>query len=87
MTPFGVRSLSIYDPYYRLGDNYWTSPIWININFLIVKALHKFSSSAVIVDEVKSEIRLAYEQLRGGVIDMIASEYERTGYIWEVYDD
>ena len=34
-TEFGIRSLSKYDPYYRLGDNYWTSPIWMNINFLI----------------------------------------------------
>lgn len=43
LTPFGVRSLSIYDPYYRLGDNYWTSPIWMSINFLITSSLHKYS--------------------------------------------
>lgn len=38
-TPYGIRSLSVYDPYYKLGDNYWTSPIWMNINFLIASAL------------------------------------------------
>lgn len=40
LTPHGVRSLSKNDPYYKLGDNYWTSPIWMNINFLILKSLY-----------------------------------------------
>jgi len=43
LTDYGLRSLSIYDPFYRLGDNYWTSPIWMNINFLIISALYRYS--------------------------------------------
>jgi len=42
---YGIRSLSKFDPYYRLGDDYWTSPIWMNINFLITSALHSYSTS------------------------------------------
>jgi mannosyl-oligosaccharide glucosidase len=53
MTPYGLRSLSIYDPYYRLGDNYWTSPIWMNINFLIIKALHSFSTDSQIEEVLR----------------------------------
>lgn len=41
-TDYGIRSLSINDDYYRLGDNYWTSPIWMNINYLIVTALYNY---------------------------------------------
>ena len=41
-TDFGIRSLSKYDPYYEKADNYWTSPIWMNMNYLIVAALHSF---------------------------------------------
>mmetsp|Transcript_63413 Transcript_63413/g.87599 ORF Transcript_63413/g.87599 Transcript_63413/m.87599 type:complete len:99 (-) Transcript_63413:284-580(-) len=42
-TNYGIRSLSINDDYYRLGDNYWTSPIWMNINYLIVTALYNYA--------------------------------------------
>jgi len=37
---FGVRSLSKKDPYYGTDENYWRSPIWININYMILKNLH-----------------------------------------------
>ena len=36
---------------------------------------------------LRTEIKHAYESLRLGLIDMIANEYTRTGFIWEVYDD
>lgn len=36
---FGIRSLSKSDELYGTDENYWRSPIWINMNFLIVKEL------------------------------------------------
>lgn len=87
LTDYGVRSLSKNDPYYRLGDNYWTSPIWMNINFLIIKSLHGYSLDESIEESLRVRIEATYKQLRMGVIDMISNEYERTGFIWEVYDD
>jgi mannosyl-oligosaccharide glucosidase len=36
---FGVRSLSKTDEFYGTDENYWRSPIWINMNYLIVKNL------------------------------------------------
>ena len=38
-SPYGIRSLSVSDPYYGKGDGYWTGPIWVNINYLILRAL------------------------------------------------
>lgn len=87
LTAYGVRSLSINDPYYRLGDNYWTSPIWMNINYLIISALSKYSVDSTVEPQLRGEIGAHYQTLRKGVVDMIAGEYERTGFIWEVYDD
>lgn len=86
-TDFGIRSLSVNDPYYRLGDNYWTSPIWMNINFLITGAFYKFSQDASIEEGLSVEIQKAYQELRLNLINMITSQYTETGYIWEVYDD
>lgn len=86
-TPYGIRSLSIYDPYYKLGGNYWKSPIWININFLISSALHTYSKDQSINTALQTEIGDSYQSLRIALIDMISNEYTRTGFIWEVYDD
>jgi len=36
---YGIRSLSKRDADYGSGENYWKSPIWININYLIVDRL------------------------------------------------
>ena len=36
---YGIRSLSKRDEFYKTGENYWRSPVWMNINFLIVKNL------------------------------------------------
>lgn len=38
-TPFGLRSLSKSDEFYQTGEDYWRSPIWMNMNYLAVKAL------------------------------------------------
>lgn len=38
-SPYGLRSLSQKSPNYGTGENYWRSPVWININYLAVKAL------------------------------------------------
>jgi mannosyl-oligosaccharide glucosidase len=37
---YGIRSLSKSDEFYGTGENYWRGPIWINMNYLILKNLH-----------------------------------------------
>jgi mannosyl-oligosaccharide glucosidase len=37
---FGIRSLSKKDEFYGTDENYWRSPIWMNINYLVVKNLY-----------------------------------------------
>lgn len=38
-SPYGIRSLSKQDRLYGTAEIYWRSPIWININYLILKQL------------------------------------------------
>ena len=85
-TQFGVRSLSSADPYYKLGDDYWTSPIWMNINFLITMALHRYSSDETLSETLRASIETSYQALRIGLINMIVDSYTTTGFIWEVYN-
>ena len=37
---YGIRSLSKSDEFYETGENYWRSPIWMNMNYLAVKSLY-----------------------------------------------
>lgn len=38
----GVRSLSKTDQFYLHSSNYWRGAIWINVNFLVLRGLHKY---------------------------------------------
>ena len=38
-SPHGIRSLSKKDEFYGTEENYWRSPVWMNMNYLIVSQL------------------------------------------------
>ena len=40
-SPYGLRSLSASHPDFGKGENYWKGPIWIQMNYLALSALHK----------------------------------------------
>lgn len=37
---YGIRSLSKKDEFYGTAENYWRSPVWINVNYLVLKNLY-----------------------------------------------
>ncbi|GEQ68174.1 hypothetical protein JCM33374_g1841 [Metschnikowia sp. JCM 33374] len=86
---FGIRSLSKSSEYYRTAENYWRSPIWMNINYLVLESLAHYNdvSSAYLSDTLKSKIDDVYTNLRANLIENVRSEWERTGFVWEQYDD
>ncbi|KAK7466923.1 Processing alpha glucosidase I [Stygiomarasmius scandens] len=83
-SPYGIRSLSAAHPEFGQGENYWKGPIWIQMNYLVLKALHE----TYVVQEgpYQSRAQEIYKELRKNVIDNVFKEYERTGYVWEQYD-
>lgn len=40
-SPYGLRSLSAAHPEFGQGENYWKGPIWVQMNYLALGALHK----------------------------------------------
>ena len=38
-SPYGLRSLSLKDQFHGTGENYWRSPVWININYMVLQRL------------------------------------------------
>ena len=88
-TNYGLRSLSTQDPYYRrsnaVGDApYWRAPIWINSNYLALKALRHY---AEVDGPEQQRCMKLYTQLRENVLETVRVEFENSGDLWEHYDD
>ncbi|KAL9019950.1 MAG: hypothetical protein Q9185_002804 [Variospora sp. 1 TL-2023] len=82
-SPYGLRSLSLSNPNYGTGENYWRSPVWININYLAVKALFDLSQSTGPHQQRASKL---HTDLRRNLVENVFREWERTGFAWEQYN-
>ncbi|XP_043919946.1 mannosyl-oligosaccharide glucosidase [Protopterus annectens] len=88
-TPYGLRSLSKSSPLYMKHNTehdgpYWRGAIWININYLAVRALYHYSK---IEGPYKQMAASLYQELRTNVITNVYRQYMTTGYIYEQYND
>ncbi|XP_061103094.1 mannosyl-oligosaccharide glucosidase isoform X2 [Conger conger] len=88
-TTYGLRSLSKADPMYMKRNTehdapYWRGPIWININYLAVRALHHYGNAEGPYRETAAAL---YQELRTNVVSNVYRQYMETGYIWEQYND
>jgi mannosyl-oligosaccharide glucosidase len=79
----GIRSLSPDHKLFGMGDNYWRSPIWININYLILTNLLTLARSA---GPEQIRCRSIYIELRRNIVHTVFSSWLETGYVWEQYD-
>ena len=82
-SPYGIRSLSKHDKLFGKEENYWRGKIWININFLTLKALYKYSS---IAGPYQEKAKMVYGELRKNVINNIYEQYRKGGFIYENYN-
>ncbi|XP_077992555.1 mannosyl-oligosaccharide glucosidase-like [Glandiceps talaboti] len=88
-TKYGLRSLSKSDPLYAKYNTehdppYWRGQIWINMNYLTVRALHHYAN---IDGPYKEQASGIYKELRTNIMNNIVKEYDRSGYVWEQYND
>lgn len=86
---YGIRSLSKSSELYRSGENYWRSPIWVQMNYLILDSLKHYHevSSPLLLKAAAEKLRETYRALRLNVVNNVFRNWEKTGFIWEQYDD
>ncbi|EFQ97264.1 mannosyl-oligosaccharide glucosidase [Nannizzia gypsea CBS 118893] len=80
---YGIRSLSKRDEFFGTGENYWKGPIWINMNYLVLKNLLSIAQVQGPYQEQASEM---YTKLRKNVVDNVFKEWKNTGFAWEQYN-
>ena len=78
-TNFGLASLLKKDEFYGIDSNYWRGPIWININFMVLRGLKLFYWEAPGVQDI-------YNSLRNNIIANVCGKFEERGYIFEHYN-
>jgi mannosyl-oligosaccharide glucosidase len=76
----GLRTLSKSDALFKTDENYWRGRIWINFNFLVLRALKNYYWTV-------EGIQQLYTELRQNVVDAVRNSWAKTGYFWEQYDD
>lgn len=86
---YGLRSLSKSSPLYMKRNTehdppYWRGQIWMNINYLALKALHHYGSQPGPYSEDAKRI---YVELRHNLVKNVINQYKRSGYVWEQYND
>lgn len=80
---FGIRSLSRKDEFYGTEENYWRSPIWININYMILQKLLELAQSS---SQSQKRAHEMYTQLRLNLVNTVFKSWKETGFAWEQYN-
>lgn len=87
-TKYGLRSLAKTSPLYMKYNTehdapYWRGSIWVNLNYLTVRAAYHYSNMD---GPYRENARKIYEELRKNLVQNIIKQYRKTGYLWENYD-
>ncbi|EFX01591.1 glycoside hydrolase, family 63 [Grosmannia clavigera kw1407] len=82
-SPHGIRSLSKKDPLYGTAENYWRSPVWMNINYMAVVRLHDLATQQ---GPFRAQALDLYSRLRRNLVDTVYKSWEETGFAWEQYN-
>lgn len=91
---YGIRSLSKQSPFYETEENYWRSPIWVNMNYLILKNLLKVATATTTTTTKKAsassphrkQAKEIYLQLRQNLVRNVFQQWKETGFAWEQYN-
>ncbi|KAK7368446.1 hypothetical protein VNO80_10472 [Phaseolus coccineus] len=87
-TEYGLRSLAKTSSLYMKHNTehdppYWRGPVWINMNYRILSALHHYSQ---VNGPYQEKAKAVYEELRSNLIRNIVRNYQQSGFLWEQYD-
>ncbi|GLU21850.1 hypothetical protein SLE2022_379620 [Rubroshorea leprosula] len=87
-TEYGLRSLSKTSTLYMKRNTehdppYWRGPIWMNVNCMILSALHRYS---LVNGPYRERAKTISDGLRSNLIRNVVQNYYQTVFLWEQYD-
>lgn len=69
---------------FKIFIYHFSGAIWINMNYMVLSALQHYAKTP---GPYADKARQIYAQLRTNLITNMYRVYEKTGHIWEQYDD
>ncbi|KAL0221106.1 hypothetical protein RCL1_000960 [Eukaryota sp. TZLM3-RCL] len=78
-SPAGIRSLSKQSKLFGSGENYWRGPVWINLNYLYLKAIKECYWENDVA-------RQSYHVIRSKIVKNVAQNYINSGFFYEQYN-
>ncbi|TKA68756.1 hypothetical protein B0A55_07403, partial [Friedmanniomyces simplex] len=82
-SPHGVRSLSRRDELFGSEEDYWRGPVWMNMNYLVVRELLSIAQKP---GPQQSKATKMYTALRQNLVDTVYNSWTETGFAWEQYN-
>jgi hypothetical protein len=61
-------------------DDYWTGPIWLNMNYMFLRALKR-----KYIALLGAEAQAVYDEVRGDLVANMGRVFKQTGKVWENY--
>ncbi|BHF57139.1 hypothetical protein SprV_0100008000 [Sparganum proliferum] len=91
-SPHGLRSLAANSPYYRRPNTehdppYWRGAIWLNMNYLALQSLRYYAREPGTPFPVAQRAEDLSRNLTASLLSTVLGEFNRTGFLWEQYDD
>lgn len=89
-SPYGLRSLSSADKYYRTEEDYWRGPVWMPLNVLAALRLRDVGAQDTPggnTTAVQERAASLSSELRENLVNTVYESWEQTGFVWEQYDD
>jgi len=89
---YGLRSLAKNDALYGTEEDYWRGSIWMNMNYLAVKALYDYREqykAMEVTPETQEMITMLdklYSELRGNLILTLYKQFMKYGFLYENYN-
>ncbi|KAM6289128.1 mannosyl-oligosaccharide glucosidase [Aegotheles albertisi] len=88
-SPFGLRSLAADSPFYGRHNTehdppYWRGHVWLNVNFLALRALRGYAGATGPQQERAAEL---YRALRQNLVSNVYRQFAESGFLWEHYSD
>ena len=80
---YGLRSLAKNDEFFGVDEDYWRGNVWVNINYLVLRALHeKYGKEGPAAERCMR----VYSALRENLVRNVMEQYKKTGFYWENYN-
>lgn len=91
-SPYGLRGVSQRDIFYFPGTGYWRGPVWISVNYLVLRGLYLYyldyqPTSPLSEDGSIKTPKDFYKTLRRNLIQTVYDNWEPQHLFYENFND